>query len=127
MVLSTRLAAVPALLGLSVLAAPPAFAQAAAAAPDSGDTAWMLTSSAFVLLMIVPGLALFYGGLVRAKNMLSLLTQIATLTAIAILVWVGWGYSLAFVDGNAVIGGFDKAFLAGITPATLSGTIPEYV
>jgi Amt family ammonium transporter len=127
MALSIRLAAAPAMLGLSLLAASPAFAQAPAPALNSGDTAWMLVSSALVLLMIVPGLALFYGGLVRAKNMLSLLTQIATLTAIAILVWVGWGYSLAFVDGNAVIGGFQKAFLAGITPATLSGTIPEYV
>ena len=129
MTLPTRLAAGLAVIGLPFLAATPAFAQAAAATPtlNSGDTAWMLISSALVLLMIVPGLALFYGGLVRSKNMLSLLTQIATLTAIAILVWVGWGYSLAFIDGNAVIGGFDKAFLFGITPDTLSGTIPEYV
>jgi len=116
------------LIGLSLLAATPAFAQATPPpALNSGDTAWMLVSTAFVLLMIVPGLALFYGGLVRAKNMLSLLTQIATLAAIAILVWVGWGYSLAFTDGNAFIGGFGKLFLLGIAPDTLSGTIPEYV
>jgi Amt family ammonium transporter len=128
MTLPTRFAAGLAVIGLPFLAATPAFAQAAATPTlNSGDTAWMLMSSALVLLMIVPGLALFYGGLVRSKNMLSLLTQIATLTAIAILVWVGWGYSLAFIDGNPVIGGFDKAFLLGIKPDTLSGTIPEYV
>ena len=128
MTLPTRMATGLGLIGLSLLAATPAFAQATPPpALNSGDTAWMLVSTAFVLLMIVPGLALFYGGLVRAKNMLSLLTQIATLAAIAILVWVGWGYSLAFTDGNAFIGGFDKLFLLGIAPDTLSGTIPEYV
>jgi len=128
MTLPTRMATGLGLIGLSLLAATPAFAQATPPPTlNSGDTAWMLVSTAFVLLMIVPGLALFYGGLVRAKNMLSLLTQIATLAAIAILVWVGWGYSLAFTDGNAFIGGFDKLFLLGIAPDTLSGTIPEYV
>ncbi|HWW65538.1 MAG TPA: ammonium transporter [Sphingomonadaceae bacterium] len=128
MTLPTRMATGLGLIGLSLLAATPAFAQATPPPTlNSGDTAWMLVSTAFVLLMIVPGLALFYGGLVRAKNMLSLLTQIATLAAIAILVWVGWGYSLAFTDGNAFIGGFGKLFLLGIAPDTLSGTIPEYV
>jgi Amt family ammonium transporter len=81
---------------------------------DSGDTAWMLVSTAFVMLMLLPGLALFYGGLVRAKNLLSVMSQVLGITAIAILTWVLWGYSLAFYDGNAVIGGFGKAGFAGI-------------
>src|SRR6185312_15210603 len=82
---------------------------------DSGDTAWMLVSTALVMLMILPGLALFYGGLVRAKNLLSVMSQVLGIAAVAILTWVLWDYSLAFYDGNAVIGGFGKAGLAGIT------------
>src|SRR5689334_18708801 len=81
---------------------------------DSGDTAWMLVSTAFVMLMLLPGLALFYGGLVRAKNLLSVMSQVLGVTAVTILAWVLWNYSLAFYDGNAVIGGFGKAGLAGI-------------
>ncbi|NJC06617.1 Amt family ammonium transporter [Sphingomonas kaistensis] len=130
--------ATAALLATAV-AASPAWAQEAAAAaatappaPDKGDTTWMLISSALVLMMSVPGLALFYGGLVRAKNMLSVLMQVLTIVAIAALVWVGWGYSLAFTAGNPFIGGLSKAFLSGVDATTLAATfsngvyIPEY-
>ena len=81
---------------------------------DSGDTAWMLVATALVMLMLLPGLALFYGGLVRAKNLLSVMSQVLGIAAVAILMWVGWGYSLAFSDGNALVGGLGKAGLAGI-------------
>ena len=81
---------------------------------DSGDTAWMLVSSALVMLMLLPGLALFYGGLVRAKNLLSVMSQVLGVTAIAIMSWVGWNYSLAFSGGNGVIGGLGKIGLAGV-------------
>src|ERR1041385_3181315 len=81
---------------------------------DSGDTAWMLVSTALVMLMLLPGLALFYGGLVRAKNLLSVMSQGLGISAIAILTWVLWNYSLAFYDGNALVGGFGKAGFAGI-------------
>ena len=82
---------------------------------DSGDTAWMLVSTAFVMLMLLPGLALFYGGLVRAKNLLSVMSQVLGITAVTILTWILWGYSLAFYDGGALIGGLGKAGFAGIT------------
>ncbi len=105
---------------------------------DKGDTAWMMTSTLLVLLMILPGLALFYGGLVRSKNMLSVMTQIGASAALAMLIWVAYGYSLAFgPDGAAgltpFIAGLGKAFLAGVTPASTATTftkgvvIPEYV
>uniref|UniRef100_UPI0018AD5E30 ammonium transporter n=1 Tax=Sphingomonas segetis TaxID=1104779 RepID=UPI0018AD5E30 len=86
---------------------------------DSGDTAWMLVATALVMLMLVPGLALFYGGLVRAKNLLSVMSQVLGITAVAILTWVLWGYSLAFYDGNVVIGGLGKAGLAGVDADSL--------
>lgn len=111
---------------LCALAAAPAFAEEAAAL-DSGDTAWMLTSSALVLMMTLPGLALFYAGLVRAKNSLSLFMQCLASAGIAGVLWVLVGYSLAFDTGNAFIGGLGKVGLQGITPDSLSGTIPEYV
>jgi Amt family ammonium transporter len=100
---------------------------------DSGDTAWMLVSTALVMLMLLPGLALFYGGLVRAKNLLSVMSQVLGITAVAILTWVLWNYSLAFYDGNAVIGGFGKAGFAGIgadsawAVGTSGKAIPELV
>jgi Amt family ammonium transporter len=100
---------------------------------DSGDTAWMLISTALVMLMLLPGLALFYGGLVRAKNLLSVMSQVLGITAVAILSWVLWGYSLAFYDGNALIGSLGKAGFAGIGadsawPVGSSGkAIPELV
>jgi len=123
-------------IALAAFAAMPAWAQAAAAAPtvDKGDTAWMMTSTVFVLMMILPGLALFYGGLVRSKNMLSVMTQVGAVCALAMLIWVGWGYSMAFGDGgNAVIAGFGKVFLKGVNSTTTAATfttgvaIPEYV
>ena len=86
---------------------------------DSGDTAWMLVATALVMLMVLPGLALFYGGLVRAKNLLSVMSQVLGIAAVAILTWVGWGYSLAFGDGFALVGGLGKLGLAGIDGASL--------
>src|SRR3954462_12485965 len=85
---------------------------------DSGDTAWMLVSTVLVMLMLLAGLALFYGGLVRAKNLLSVMSQVLGVTAIAILTWVLWNYSLAFSGGNWLIGGLGKAGFAGLTDAS---------
>lgn len=95
---------------------------------DSGNTAWMLTATALVLFMTIPGLSLFYAGLVRAKNVLSVLMQCFAITALMSLLWAIYGYSLAYTDGGAlqsVIGGFDKLFLAGLTVDTVAGSIPE--
>jgi Amt family ammonium transporter len=94
---------------------------------SAGDTAWMLTSSALVLMMTLPGLALFYGGLVRSRNVLSVLAQCLVSAGMAGVIWVLFGYSLAFSGDGLFIGNLDKMGLAGITPDTLSGTIPEYV
>jgi Amt family ammonium transporter len=94
---------------------------------NSGDTAWMIVATVLVLFMTIPGLSLFYGGLVRSKNILSILVQCFALTCIMTLLWVTYGYSLATTDGNAFIGGFEKVFLKGISVDTLSGTIPESV
>ena len=130
-------------LALSAFIAAPAWAQELVKAPDAaaqagmankGDTTWMLVSSALVLMMSVPALALFYGGLVRSKNMLSVLMQVLAIVSIAALVWVGWGYSMAFTSGgeNQYFGGFSKAFLSGVTASTYAATfsnnvyIPEY-
>ncbi len=92
---------------------------------NSGDTAWVLTSTALVLFMTLPGLALFYGGLVRTKNVLSVLLQCFAITGIVSILWLIAGYSLAFSDGNAFIGGFSKVFFAGVMEGSLSGSIPE--
>lgn len=102
-------------------------APASAATPkmDSGDTAWILISTALVLLMTIPGLALFYGGMVRKKNVLSTMAHSFVAAAIVSLVWVVIGYTLAFSPGNAFVGGLDKIMLSGITTTALSGTIPE--
>ena len=86
---------------------------------DSGDVAWMLVATALVWLMLLPGLALFYGGLVRAKNLLSVMAQVLGIAAVTILLWVGWVYSLAFSPGSALVGGLAKIGLAGIGPTTL--------
>ena len=96
---------------------------------NSGDTSWMIMATVLVIMMTIPGLALFYGGLVRAKNMLSVLMQVFATFALMSILWALFGYSLAFTEGpfNAIYGGFSKAFLSGITPDTLSGSIPEYV
>ena len=111
-------------------AAPAADAAAAAPALNAGDTAWMLTSTMLVILMTIPGLALFYGGLVRSKNMLSVLAQVFTVFSLITVLWAIYGFSLAFGGEGKFFGSFDKLFLAGITPDTLSAmlpTIPEYV
>jgi Amt family ammonium transporter len=102
-------------------------AEAAAAVPNPGNNAWMMTSTVLVLLMIVPGLALFYGGLTRSKNMLSTMTQIGATAALAMLVWVMWGYGLAFgPEGNEYIS-WGKFFLAGITPDSTAATFTDEV
>lgn len=125
-------AAAPALGQEAAPAGPAPFAPSADMV-DKGDTAWMLVSSALVLMMSVPALALFYGGLVRAKNMLSVLMQVLTIVSIASLVWVGWGYSMAFTGGSPYVGGLSKAFLRGVDGTTLAATfsngvyLPEYV
>src|SRR4030095_3412858 len=94
---------------------------------DSANTAWMLTAAVLVLFMTLPGLALFYAGLVRTKNVLSVLMQCFSITCIVTLAWVFVGYSIAFGDGNAWWGGLGKAFLAGIDVKTVKGSIPETV
>jgi len=140
MSLFNRIAAVSGAGAIAALAlAGVAFAQDAPVTPvmDKGDVAWMLTCTVLVTAMIVPGLALFYGGLVRSKNMLSVLTQVFAIFCIAILVWVGWGYSLAFdPNGESVagfVGGFSRVFLAGVDASTMAATfdanyvIPEFV
>ena len=95
----------------------PAAAPAAAPTPQKGDTAWMFVATLLVILMTIPGLALFYGGLVRSKNMLSVLMQVFMVFALIIVLWCVYGYSLAFTEGNAFIGKFDRAFLSGIWDA----------
>ena len=94
---------------------------------NSGDTAWMLTSSALVLMMTLPGLALFYGGLVRSKNVLSVLMQCMISAGLIGVLWVVVGYSWAFGEGGNFVGSFEHILLAGITPDSVSGTIPTYV
>ncbi|KAA9369201.1 ammonium transporter [Ochrobactrum quorumnocens] len=129
------LATLPALL---VLAGTALAQDAAATAPtptptptlDTGDTAWMLTSTALVLMMTIPGLALFYGGMVRKKNVLSTVMQSFAVTCLMSVLWMVAGYSLAFTDGgsmNPYIGGLSKAFFSGVTMDSLTGTIPEYL
>ena len=120
--------ALPVLLcGLPVMA----YAEATAAPlPDKGDTAWMLLSTLLVILMIVPGLSLFYGGLVRAKNMLSVLSQVFAIFALVSILWVAYGYTLAFGDGGALnwmIGDLSKLFLAGVTPDSTAATFSDGV
>ena len=108
----------------------PAAAAAAAPVPNKGDTAWMLVSSALVLMMSVPGLALFYGGLVRTKNMASVLTQVFAIVAMVGVVWTLYGYSLAFTDGGSMtswIGGFSKAFLHGVDANSVAATFSNGV
>ncbi len=127
---------------IAALAAAPAWAQAAAEAAtevaadtmDKGDTAWMIVATVLVMAMIVPGVALFYGGLARTKNMASVLTQVIGLASLAMIIWVIFGYSMAFGgDGNMFISNFGKSFLAGVTSDSTAATfsdgvvIPEYI
>ena len=102
-----------------------ALAQAATPKLESGDTAWMLISTALVLMMTIPGLALFYGGMVRKKNVLSVLMQCFAITCLMSILWMVIGYSLAFDAGNGYVGGFGKMFLRGMTVGALNGTIPD--
>ncbi|MGB7398274.1 MAG: ammonia channel protein, partial [Candidatus Macondimonas sp.] len=103
---------------------------------DAGNTAWMLTATALVLFMTIPGLALFYGGMVRSKNVMSILMQCFAITALVSVLWVVYGYSLAFdttgmeqgvVNFNSFVGGLSKGFMSGLTRDGLVGTIPESV
>jgi len=110
--------------------AAPMLALAEDAVPDKGDTTWMMVSTILVVMMIVPGLALFYGGLVRSKNILSVLTQVFTIFCLISVLWVIYGYSLAFGDGgslNWMIGDTAKLFLAGITPDSTAATFTDGV
>ncbi len=120
--------------GLAALMAAPAMAQDAGPVMDKGDVSWMLVSTILVLFMILPGLALFYGGLVRAKNMLSVLMQVTMITAMVMVIWVVYGYSFAFGGGEGPFwGGTAKLFLAGVTADSMAATfsegyvIPEFV
>ena len=128
--------AVEAVVAPAVAPAPEA-ASAAEAAPtptvNKGDTAWMMISTILVILMVVPGLALFYGGLVRSKNMLSVLMQVLMVFSLVSVLWAAYGYSLAFGGAGTIIGDLSKAFLSGITPASMADTftpdakIPELI
>lgn len=106
---------------------------APAPVPDKGDTAWMMTSTVLVILMTIPGLALFYGGMVRSKNVLSVLMQVFMTFCLLAILWAIYGYSIAFTEGNAFFGGFGRLFLSGLTPESLAATfskgvyVPEYV
>ena len=120
-----RLGLVLGLVGAGVLLPSMAFAQG-----DTGDTAWVIVATALVLFMTLPGLAMFYGGLVRVQNVLSVLMHCAAIACIVSVLWLACGYSLAFSNGgdlNSFVGGFSKSFLAGIARDGYSGTIPEPV
>ncbi|MFM5818371.1 MULTISPECIES: ammonium transporter [Aeromonas] len=126
------------LLALSATMAPPGWAEEVAAQADvvqaaatvtinKGDNTWLMVASALVILMSIPGLALFYGGLVRAKNMLSVLMQVFTLFCLITVLWVVYGYSLTFTEGGAFYGSFDKVLLAGVTPDSIAATFNKGV
>jgi ammonium transporter, Amt family len=106
-------ASAPAAPAAAVAASAPA-AAASAPVPNKGDVAWMIVATAFVIMMSIPGLALFYGGLVRSKNMLSVLMQVFVTFSLIVVIWCLYGYSLAFTEGNSFIGGFDRVFLRGL-------------
>ncbi len=128
--LDTRRRLVSVFGGLLTLTPLLAFAEDAAPKLDSGDTAWMITATALVLFMTVPGLSLFYGGLVRSKNVLSVLMQCFAITSMVTILWVIYGYSLAFTDGGGLqawVGGAEQFFLKGVRADTVNGTIPESV
>ena len=123
----------PVIGALLTLTSTLAFGQdAAPPTPDKGDTAWMMVSTALVLMMAVPGLALFYGGMVRSKNVLSVCMQVFITFSMLSVLWCIYGYSVAFTSGNAFFGGFDRLFLNGVTPSSVVATwskgvmIPEY-
>jgi len=117
---------------VATAASAPAAPAAPAAVPNKGDTAWIMICTALVILMTLPGLGLFYGGLVRSKNMLSVLMQCMVIFSLIAVLWAVYGYSIAFTEGGAFFGGFDRLFLAGLTPESVAATfskgvvIPEY-
>ncbi|MFC3061806.1 ammonium transporter [Paenirhodobacter populi] len=124
----TGLASAFALAALPALAQDAEVVEAVVDTIDSGDTAWMLMSTALVAFMIFPGIALFYSGLVRAKSALSLIVQTALIACTVMVIWVVYGYSFAFGPSEGMFfGGFGKVFLSGVTADSLSGTIPEYL
>ena len=128
---ATAVVAAPASASAPADAAAPAATPAPT--PNKGDTAWLIVATAFVMLMSIPGLALFYGGLVRTKNMLSVLMQVFAIFSLISVLWAVYGYSVAFSEGNAFFGGLDKLFLKGITPDSVAATfskgvvIPEFI
>ncbi|MEJ2388985.1 MAG: ammonia channel protein, partial [Chromatiaceae bacterium] len=127
---TTRRGLIAALGGLLTLIPLLAFADQATPKLDSGDTAWMITATALVLFMTVPGLSLFYGGMVRSKNVLSVLMQCFAITSMVSILWAVYGYALAFTDGGSFqswIGGVGKVFMKGVGVNAVSGTIPETV
>ncbi|SFH85397.1 ammonium transporter, Amt family [Collimonas sp. OK307] len=119
--------AAPAAAPAAAAASAPAAAAPAALVPNKGDTAWLLVCTAFVILMTLPGLGLFYGGLVRSKNMLSVLMQCFTVFSLIIVLWILYGYSIAFTEGNAFFGGFSRLFLHGMTPDSVAATFSKGV
>jgi ammonium transporter, Amt family len=124
---ATAGAAAPAAATQAAPPAAPASAAAPALVPNKGDTAWMTVATLLVILMTIPGLALFYGGLVRSKNMLSVLMQVFVVTAMIYVLWALYGYSLAFTAGNPFIGSFDKLFLKGVTADSVAATFSKGV
>ena len=125
--LATAILAIPVLVSADAV---PAAAAIPPPVPNKGDTAWMLVSTLLVILMTIPGLALFYGGLVRTKNMLSVLTQVFVIFCLIAVLWVTYGYSLAFTAGgglNSFIGGFDRLFLRGLTVDSVVETFSKGV
>jgi Amt family ammonium transporter len=122
-----------ALLGFAGLALSEPAVEAVTPTINKGDTAWMIVATVLVILMVIPGLALFYGGMVRAKNMLSVLMQVFVIFSMMAILWALYGYSLAFTEGSSFIGGFSKLFLFGITPDSMAATfskgvyVPEYI
>ena len=136
MIKSAGLALGAGLTSLAVSASVALAQTPAAPVPNKGDTAWMIVATLLVLMMSIPGLALFYGGLVRSKNMLSVLSQVFMIVSLVSILWVTYGYSLSFTSGgslNDYVGGLSKAFLMGITPDSTAATfsngvvIPEYI
>ncbi|WP_411725298.1 ammonium transporter [Methyloglobulus sp.] len=121
------------LLGFSGFVSAEEAAAVVAPTVNKGDTAWMIVATVLVILMVIPGLALFYGGMVRAKNMLSVLMQVFIIFSMMAILWAIYGYSIAFTEGNAFFGGLSKLFLIGITPDSMAATfskgayVPEYI
>jgi Amt family ammonium transporter len=124
---SAPAASAPAAAAAAPAASAPAAAAAPAPTPNKGDTAWMMTATLLVIMMSIPGLALFYGGLVRSKNMLSILMQVFMVFSLIVVLWCIYGYSLAFTEGNAFIGSFDRLFLNGLTGDSNTATFSKGV